>query len=263
MVTALDTSLGGTNLSTYGFETQKTPKDLMPPISERMIDIPKFNGDILSSMKFNKHKLPCIGTLTGTSYDDLKTKIETLSAFLYNEETRELIFNNQSDRYYNVMVRDKIAIAQKNIVKAAMLIVFTADDPLAYDNTATTDTQADFDTNDDSYTVANAGHTYAYPVITITFNQAQTHIYVNNDTVSNSRFDISKSFETNDELEIDCKNGTVKLNGNADYTGFGDGGQNKANWLKLAVGNNTIICGSDDETIDIDIVMNFRKVYLY
>ena len=115
MVTALDTSLGGTNLSTYGFETQKTPKDLMPPISERMIDIPKFNGEILSSMKFNKHKLPCIGTLTGTSYDDLKTKIETLSAFLYNEETRELIFNNQSDRYYNVMVRDKIAIAQKNM----------------------------------------------------------------------------------------------------------------------------------------------------
>ena len=263
MVTALDTSLGGTNLSTYGFETQRTPKDLMPPISEKTIEIPKFDGSVLSSMKFDKHKLPCIGTITGSSYDDLKTKIETLSAYLYRDTTRALIFNNQSDRYYNVMVRDKIAVAQKNIVKAAMLIIFTADDPFAYDNTANTDTQSSFNVNGDTFIIANAGHTFAYPVITITFNQAQTHIYIENNSIEDNRFDISRSFEADDVLEVDSKNRTVKLNGTADYTGVGDGGESLAEWLILAVGNNELQAGTDDETIDVDINITFSKTYLY
>ena len=262
MVDTLDTSFNTTNLSTLGFETQMIIKPLMPEQSEVSISIPKVSGTIQISKKFTKNTLIVIGTLTGTSYDDLITKIEALAAFLYGDTDKEIIFSNQSDRYWNGQFLEKIDLDKRNTRKAKIALIFNCNDPFAYDETPDTDDQ-NITVNGDTYIIANSGHYYAYPVITITFNQAQTHIYVENNSIEGNRFDISKSFETDDELEIDCKNGTVKLNGSASYAGFGDGGQELAELILLAIGDNEIEVGSDDATIDISINITFRKTYLY
>lgn len=257
-----DASIDGTNISTKDFYCYDIKKPLSGKQDIATINIPKKHGLIVTNKKFTTYGLILNGFIQAANYSTLKAAIEDLSAFLHSDIDREIILSNQDDRYWMGQYIDYDIISDKDDYTLIDLN-FTCFDPLAYDNTATTDTQEDFDTNDDTYVVANSGHTYAYPVITITFNQPQTHIYVDNYTVSNSRFDISKAFIANDELEIDCKNGTVKLNGTADYTGFGSGGQGKANWLKLAVGNNSIYAGTDDADIDVDIQVQFNKPYLY
>ena len=88
-------------------------------------------------------------------------------------------------------------------------------------------------------------------------------IGLQNDGIDDNRFDISKTFEIADELEIDCKNGTIKLNSVDSPIGLGDGGSELAEWVLLAKGNNSITVGTDDATIDIDINITFNKVYFY
>jgi predicted phage tail component-like protein len=261
-MTDLDFSYGGTNLSTYGFETKRIVKPLQPIIGQELIDIPKLDGLIESSQKFRQYPLVVKGVLVGTSPSNLITKTENLTGFLYSDNPREIIFNNQTDRYWLGKHLASPEIYRDHSFSILDLI-FTCNDPFAYDNTATTDTQTSFNVNNDTYVVANAGHYYAYPVITITFNQPQTHIYIKNNSISGNRIDITNAFDTSDELEIDCKNGTVKLNSTADYTGVGSGGESLAEWIMLNTGNNAIQAGTDDATIDVDIEMEFNKPYLY
>ena len=248
--------------TTMGLTVIDVQKPVMPPQSVKTIDAPQFPGLVTSSKKFTDNKITVRCVLVGTSTANLVVLLEALGAYLDTDDDAELSFDDQTDRYWNVQHTATVEV--KRTYRFVFLdLIFTCSDPFAYDNTADTDTEASFTTNNDTWVVANSGDTYAYPVITITFNAAQTHIYIDNNSVSDNRIDVSKSFAASDVLEIDCKNRTVKLNGTADYAGVGDGGDSSAEWIKLATGNNTIQAGTDDATIDVDIEIEFRKVYLY
>jgi len=259
--TLFDASFGGTNLSTKDFYCYDIKKPLMPKQEESLINIPKMPGLIQSSKKFTENKLILLGYMNCDDYDDLISKIETLSGFLYEDEDKQLISSKQTDRYWNVQYLDYDIIDLKDTY-ALVNLEFKANDPFAYDITPDSDDQT-ITVNDDTYSITNSGHHYAWPVITITFNQNQSHIYVENNNITDNRFDISKSFITNDELEVDCKNKTIKLNGSNSPAGFGDGGEELAEFILFATGGNTIQVGTDDETIDIDINNTFNKVYLF
>jgi predicted phage tail component-like protein len=258
---SLDLSVGGTNISTYGFNVYRIVKPLSPEQNQNTIDIPKRPGLIQATKKFTQYPYTVRGALSGTSPSDLIDKLEALAGFLYSDDDVELIANNQTDRYWNGQYLDSIEILREHSF-GIFDLHFTCNDPLGYAVTADTD-----DTNitvlDDTYNVTNSGHYYARPVITITFNQAQSHIYIQSNNISGNRFDISKSFETNDVLEVDCKDETIKLNGSDSPIGFGSGGNSKAEFLLLAVGANELQVGTDDEDIDITINLEWRKVYLY
>ena len=259
--TLFDASFNGTNLSTKNFFCYDIKKPLMPRQSLSKIDIPKKSGSIVSSKKFIDDSLTLYGYMDCTSYDDLTTKLENLSAFLYADNDVPLITTKQSDRYWNVQYLNYDIIEQKSDY-AMVDLEFTCNDPFAYDNTPTTSTTAITALNT-TFIQANAGSYYALPVITITFAQAQSHIYIENNNISDNRFDISKTFGAGDVLEVDCKNGTIKLNGSTSMSGFGDGGEGLAEWILLAKGNNEIMCGSDDATINISVLISFNKTYLY
>jgi len=259
--TLFDASFGGTNLSTKDFYCYDIEKPLMPKQEESLINIPKMPGLIQSSKKFTENKLILLGYMNCDDYDDLISKIETLSGFLYADEDKQLISSKQTDRYWNVQYLDYDILSLRDTY-ALVNLLFKANDPFAYDITPDSDDQT-ITVVDDTYSITNNGHYYAYPVITITFNQVQSHIYIENNSITDNRFDISKSFEVNDELEIDCKNKTIKLNGSNSPVGFGDGGEGLAEFILFAKGGNTIAVGTDDETIDIDINTTFNKPYFY
>ena len=141
-------------------------------------------------------------------------------------------------------------------------IIFTANDPLAYDNTPTTDSQT-ITVNGTQYVVANGGNHEAYPTITLTFNDAQTHIYIHNLSVTDNRLDIAKEFEAADILEINCKDSIIKLNSSNSPAGLGEGGSALAEMIMLTIGDNTLEVGSDDATINVDVDISFNKPYLY
>lgn len=260
--TLFDASFDGTNLSTKGFDCFDIRKPLIPKQDISVIDIPKRNGNIISSKKFTQNKLVLYGYVKNNSYDDLTTALEDLAAFLHTDDDVQLISSKQDDRYWNVQYLDYEIIKEEDDYAIVTLTFDCINDPFAYDTTPTTDSQT-ITSSGTTYIVANAGHTYAFPEITFTFNQSQSHIYIANNAITDNRFNISKSFASSDVLVVDCKNGTIKLNSVSSPAGFGDGGDELAEWIMLAVGNNELEVGSTDESINVDVDISFEKPYLY
>lgn len=256
--TLFDAQLDGTNLSSYNFYCYDIKKPLSPKQKQKIIDIPKRPGLIQVTKKFESYELILNGYVESTS---LTTTLQTLSGALRSDDDVKLILSNATDRYWNVQYLDSRVIEQRDNY-ALVDLVFTCNDPFGYSVTNDTN-NTNITTLNDTYNVTNLGHDYARPVITITFNQSQSHIYMQSNNVVGNRFDISKSFVSGDELEIDCKDETVKLNGVSSPIGFGSGGDGMAEFLLLAVGANEIQVGSDDETINISINLTWQRVYLY
>ena len=256
--TLFDAQLDGTNLSSYNFYCYDIKKPLSPKQTQKTIDIPKRPGLIQVTKKFESYQLILNGYVEATS---LTTTLQTLSGALRSDDDVKLILSNATDRYWNVQYLDSRVIEQRDTY-ALVDLIFTCNDPFGYAITEDIN-NTDITIPGTTYLVTNGGHYYARPVITITFNQPQTHIYVQSNNVVGNRFDIAKSFLANDELEIDCKNETVKLNGNFSPSGFGDGGMIKAEFLLLNTGLNELQVGTDDDTLNISISLRWRKVYLY
>jgi len=215
----------------------------------------------VAQKKFTEGELTVKGFIETTGSDDLKTKIEALAGALYSDDSVQLIPSNQTDRYWNVEYYDYTYIGEKDNYSLVNL-EFTCYNPLAWAVTADTDNQS-ITTLDDTFIITNAGHYYAYPVYTVTFNQAQSHIYIANNNIPGNRIDISKSFSAGDELEIDSFNMTLRLNGTIDPIGLGDGGQSDAEFVLLRPSTNELQVGTDDEDIDISLETTYRKTYLY
>lgn len=256
-----EVSFDGDNLSTKYFYCYDIKKPLMPHQVQTTIDIPKIPGLIQVDKKFTENRLTIYGYVEASNYTNLVTYLEDLSAFLYSDSDVKLISDKQSDRYWNVQYLDYFIVDERDDYSRINLI-FTCNDPFGYDNTPDSDDQT-ITIVDDTYSVSNNGDYYAWPVITITFNQNQSHIYVANNNITDNRFDISKAFVNTDELEVDCKNKTIKLNGSNSPAGLGDGGECLAEMIMLATGSNTIAVGTNDETINIDINITFSKPYFY
>lgn len=258
--TLFDASIGGTNLSTYNFYCYDIKKPFMPKQTQTTFDIPARAGKIQVSKKFSDYSLTLKGYIEATSHSDLISKINALAGFLYSDTDKELILSNENDRYWNVQYLGYEEIDQKDDY-TLIDINFTCNDPLAYANTPDTDSQS-ITVNDTTYNVSNAGHYYAYPTFTITFGEAMTHIYIENNTISGNRLDISNTFANADVLVINCKTGVITLNGTTTYTGVGDGGEGSAEFIALATGTNQLQVGTDDASITATVALSFNKVYL-
>ena len=249
-------------LSSYGFYCYDVRKPIAPPQKQTVVDVSKVSGVNQISKKFESNELVLKGYIETTDYATLKTALDNLAAFLHSDTDEQLIISDEDDRYWNCQYLDSPIIEEKDNYTLVDLI-FTCNDPFAYAITPDTDTQAGITTSGETFIIANSGHHYAFPVITITFNQSQSHIYVQNNNISGNRFDISKSFVAGDVLEFDCKASTIKLNGSSSIAGLGDGGQSKAECILLATGNNEMEVGTDDVSLDMDVDMSFNKVYFY
>jgi len=254
-----DVYFNGINLSTKGFNCYNIVKPLSPQQTQELVNIPKRQGLIQATKKFTNNSIILYGFIKCDSYIELTTKLGELASFLYSDTDKRLVI--QSDRYWNCQYLDSYIVEQRDDY-ALVNLEFTCNDPFAYAVTSDTDDK-DITTKDYTYNVVNSGHYYARPVITIIFNQVQTHIYMQSNNVVGNRFDIAKSFEAGDELEIDCKNETIKLNGALNPDGFGSGGLYKAEFLLLAAGTNELQVGTDDDTLDVSINLEWEKVYLY
>jgi len=250
----------GTSVLTKGFTTHYADREL--PEEDRGIIETQRDGGIEVSKRYPPRIIPVEGRLEGSSYANLKgTIVPAFYSFLQTDSDVQLIFSDETDRYFNAQFKKMRTVKSESIFRI-LEIDFICADPFSYNTTADTDTQTGVVANDTTFTVTNSGHYYAFPTITITFNQAQTHIYLQNNTITDNRFDISKTFAEDDELEINCKDRTVKLNGTSSPAGIGDGGESLAEFILLAVGANQLQIGTDDADIDVDCDTSFEKVYL-
>lgn len=257
LITVIFNSL---TLSDYDFYCYDVIKPLMPRQEETTVSIHKVSGYKQILKKFPSNALTLKGYVKETSYANLKTALDSLKAILYYDTDKILTLSNETGKYWNCQYLDGYPVGERDNYTLIDLI-FNCNDPFAYDTTPDTDSQAGITTIGGTWTVNNGGHHYCFPTITITFNQSQSHIYIANNGISGNRFDISKAYESGDELEVNCKDGTVKLNGSLSPSGFGDGGDESAEWILFATGNNEMEVGTDDVSIDIDVDMSWEKVY--
>lgn len=257
----LDFSFKSIDASDLDFVTTRI---INPPLArqiETIISIPKMVGYTQLSKKFANREIKVEGLLKCTSPADLITAIEAFSDFLFNEGDEQLIFNNQLTRYYNAQHIKTIELLREEYY-AMLLLIFTCNDPLAYAVTGDEVDKTGITTKGYTWNVGNLGQYYAYPTITITFNQSQTHIYIQNNDIVDNRFDISKSFVNGNVLVINSKLMTITLDAVHSPAGFGDGGNSKAEFILLKVGDNEFEVSTDDATLDVDVKVNFNKSYL-
>jgi|GEM_PF-4760149 len=259
---SLDFTFNSISALTYNFHTTRIINPPLATQKETIIDIPKTLGLTQLEKKFTKRDITIEGYLEGTSVSDLITVIEAFPAFLYSEEDAQLIFNNQTDRYFLAQhIKPTVLLRQQT--RSLMRLFFTClTDPLGIAVTADDDNETGITSLDHTWEITNNGQYPVYPVITITFNQAQTHIYLKNNSLTDNRFDIEKSFANTNTLELDSRAMTIKFNGSDSPAGFGDGGDGEADFILLNTGVNELQIGSDDATIDVDVNVNFRKFYL-
>lgn len=261
MSTGLDFTLDSESAADVGFETRDFPKPLIPPQEQRLIELSGMPGAKQDSKKLKSYILPAEGILIADSPSELTEKIEDLKYFLYSDIDRKLILSNQTDRYYNVQYLDYVEILRE-ATTLELLIKFTCNDPLAYAIEEDDEDELDIIVKGHQWDVVNGGRLFVWPTITVTFNQPQTHIYIKNNSIEDCEFNISKAFDTNDVLVIDCRNISIYLNGVYSPAGMGDGGNGMAIPIILKAGTNQIEIGTDDGSIDIDVNFNFRKLYL-
>ena len=261
---SLDTTFNSTALSTLGFSTHVIRGRDLGKQNRYSFDVPKIVGSIEVGKKFPANTLAVEGRLEGSSYSNLEATIfPAFLAALYSDEDETLVFNDKSTKYYNAQF-DGLRIIKEESLFRILQVYFTCNDPLAYAVTPDTDSQT-ITALDSTFVLTNSGHYYAYPTITVTFNQDQSHFYIENQTIEDCRFDFSESFVSGDILIINSKTGVITLNGTAFYSGFGSGGDGAFQFIKLAFGAsaaNLICVGSDDATIDIDVDSSWEKTYL-
>jgi len=259
--TLLDASFNGTDLSDYKFYCYDFVKGLLPPQKETKIDIPGINGYTQLKKKFTSRPIKIYGYLNCSSHTDLIEKMQNISAFLYSDNDQQLILSNETDRYYNAQYLDYYEVKRKKDYAMVMLL-FTCNDPFAYAIEADDNDEIGITVDGYSWTETNNGQYYVFPIVTITFNQSQTHIYLSNTSVDGCRFDISKSFVNTDVLVINSKDMSIRLNDVNSPAGFGDGGDGKGAFILFKIGDNLMEIGTDDATLDVDVNINFRKIYL-
>lgn len=264
----LDFSFNGVNASLIGFTTARIIKETLPEQVQTTLDIPKVPGLVQSSKKYKLRQISITGILEGTSPDNLITIQQGLSAFLYSDEDRQLILSNESDRYYNAQYLEQEKVMREGCF-SLLSLEFTCNDPFGYAVTpdSVTKTNTQLIASGYTFNVPNNGQHYAYPIITITFNQPQTHIFMLNNNINDCRFDISKAFGAGNSLMIDSKTERITVNNVYSPAGFGDGGSGLAEFILLrsgigALGDNSLGIGSTDASIDVSVNVWFRKIYL-
>jgi len=261
-MTDLDFSLNAINASSVYFETARYFDDLLPNQRETIIDVPKVQGYTQLMKKFEPREIVVIGALYADDNAALNTRIENFAGFLYNDTDKPLIFNDKSHKYYNVQFLDKVRTEKRGAgILAPYQLLFRANDPLGYAVTPDSSVQSN-KAKGYYWNINNAGQYYSWPTITITFNQNQTHIYVENNTIAQARIDIEQAFTTGQVLRIDTKLIRITVDNIYKPAGLGDGGQELYAMPILIKGVNEFEIGTDDATLNVNITVAFNKTYL-
>jgi predicted phage tail component-like protein len=235
---------------------------LFPAQKSTTIDIPKVPGFTRLVKKFLPREIPVTGVLSAATPALLKTALDDLAVFLYgNDDTYELIFSDKTDRFYIAEHIETIELGERGRF-VPLELQFICYDPFGYAVTATEVNETGITVNGHTWNVANAGKYYAFPIITITFNQSQTHIYIRNNSVAFTRLDITKAFSNTNVLMIDTKTMNITLNNVYSPAGIGDGGDGNGYLPILRVGDNTFEVGTVDGSLNVDVKVTFRKVFL-
>ena len=194
-------TFNGIHSSTFGLGA-KVLRPLLPGNTDNYIDIPGHAGSILYPGKPKDRPIPVeFGFMPG-SKDLFRAKVWEISDWLYTEERKALVIDDEPGKYYMGKVEGQIDLEQVFIL-GKFTAVFRCE-PFAYDNQVTTNFA------NDTVTCANVGTRPTPVIIDATFTGAATEFKV---LLGTDYIRVVNNFAINDTLHIDTGTGAVLING--------------------------------------------------
>lgn len=188
---------------------------------------------ITADKKLTSRPVRIWGTLSSSSRVAFRTELEAMRKACYQDDPTLHASDYWAGRYVILDSIDVFDTVYLVTLRAADIsILFKVTDPFWY---ATTPTSRAWSITAATLSriVENLGSVEMSPVITYRAGGAQTQLKVRNNQNS-EEFTYSGTLALNDELEVDCKEGTVKKNGTDDIVNY------VGPFLRLLSGNNSI-----------------------
>lgn len=160
------------------FYTHSIARQVMPPLEFDLRNIPKRAGAIPGKTILGVREIEIKVSLYADSWEDLRTKIETVIApWLYTEDPAPLIFSDEPNRIYYAKLSGDTDLEELIFIGTTKL-KFVCGDPYKY---ATTEKNLLFSTTADTV-FTNAGTAKTYPRIRVVPTATQTNIKFTNVT---------------------------------------------------------------------------------
>jgi predicted phage tail component-like protein len=140
-------------------------RDILPPRSVNLIDIPSRVGAYFLNVKNNVRTYTVDITIAGRTLEDVRSKRETLAKILNTDGLKPLVFSDESYKTYQAIAVENTELDEvKRIAKGT--ITFLIPDPIAKGQTITSTSVAAGGTID----ITNNSNSKVYPKFTVTFN---------------------------------------------------------------------------------------------
>lgn len=152
--------------------------------------------------------------IIGTSYSDVKSKLDSIKRILNERDSKHLKLDNQSGRYWNAQFVSLVSHYQFNTFIGAL--DFICADPLAYDDDETSST-FDLDVSDPKTVTETTGGTgYIKPVYTLTAGEALNAVTIKVECLETvEELQWTGSLADGEVLEIDVDSWLVRKEGSA------------------------------------------------
>lgn len=268
--------------SDFGIVVKSINRSMLPGMIKKEISIPGRHGTYDFSDNVYENRVISIGiSYKASSYNDLREKVRDLAVWLSQQTYKELIFDDEPDKYYLAKVYPSVSF--ENMMKLGKtMIEFTCQPHALSIETTATDIILDSDTPLDSDIILDSGDDYIINILPEESEKTQNIYHYGNSIIGSSseilaKFDIiitgtftSFSITINgntltytencvsqtitiDNINMTCKNGTTnKLSNLTGYT---------TEFLFLEPGNNSVEINKTGGG-EIDVTFDFNHYYI-
>lgn len=158
---------------------QNINQSVLPSISQKTTKVNGRAGEIDFGNEIGARIIEVELTVVGSNLVDLRGKVRQLASWLYYEEAKELIFSEESDKYYLAKFTGDSDLEE--IVRIGQgSIQFYCSDPHAYSTNVKT-VQLDTSLPENPAIIDNLGGAMAFPKMSFTFTQATTDFTIISD----------------------------------------------------------------------------------
>lgn len=194
------TDLGG---ASYGLTVARGSLSLAAAFRVDTTQIPRGDGALSPQTTYAPRIIPVSGFIAGSSFSDLKDKIDAIAEVLDTRQDAELYFDAQNDRYWNARPEGRPEI-EVLAAHATFSMRFIAVDPFGYARGAASSAS---DTltggTGEPITATTTGSTDSFPVITIVQDASASQIVVEVEAVER-RIEWNGSLVSGDTIKFDC-----------------------------------------------------------
>jgi predicted phage tail component-like protein len=158
----------------------KVTHSVLPSISQKTMKVNGRAGEIDFGNEIGSRVIEVELTIVGSNLTDLRGKVRQLASWLYYAEPKELIFTEESDKYYLAKFTGDSDLEEMLRVGQGA-IQFYCSDPHAYSTNVKT-VELDTPLPENPAIIDNNGGANTYPKMEYTFTQATTEFNIISDT---------------------------------------------------------------------------------